>query len=173
MDQTDRISQLERLQRLREAGALTDAEFAHEKSLVLGYAPEAGEPRGRRRTPLILGCLVLAVVGGLVLAATIMPATKMAHATIVHRHTGAALTSAGPAEPTSENTDLATGDDRTAEIDPLPATSRASPAPALLTRWIQLETECDNDERRPESAACQVHDEAAKALQEARGLLKL
>jgi hypothetical protein len=33
---TDQISQLERLQRLREAGALTDAEFAEQKRRVLG-----------------------------------------------------------------------------------------------------------------------------------------
>lgn len=173
MDQTDRISQLERLQKLREAGALTDTEFAQEKSLVLVYSREDNAPAGRRRAPLILGFLALAVVGGLLLAATIMPATKMAHATIVHRKPSSALTPASPAEAASEDTAVASEGGRTAEADPAPVTRRASPVPALLTRWFQLEAECRNGQRSPEGAACRARDDAAAALQEARGLLKL
>ncbi|HEX8239363.1 MAG TPA: SHOCT domain-containing protein [Allosphingosinicella sp.] len=73
---SSRYDELERLQRLRESGALTDEEFQAEKRRLLGHqsiAPEeeAGEaePRApsRRRIWIILGIvgLLLAVVAGL------------------------------------------------------------------------------------------------------------
>lgn len=171
--ETDRISQLERLQRLREAGALTDAEFAREKSQVLGYAPEGGERAGRRRAPMVLGLLVLAVIGGLVLAATIMPAMKMAQTTIVHRHPIAVVTTAGSPDFAGGDTADAAADDQTSEADPASIVSHATPVVGLLTRWGQLEAECRSGQRSPTGATCRARDEMASALHKARGALDL
>jgi hypothetical protein len=75
-----RYDELERLQRLRESGALTDDEFQAEKRRILGHAttepedlppqPEgmaAGEAQSRRPLYLLVGgaTLVIAVVAGL------------------------------------------------------------------------------------------------------------
>lgn len=71
-----RYDELERLQRLRESGALTDEEFQAEKRRLLGHetiapAEEAGEPaeRMQSRLPLYLliggAALVVAIVAGL------------------------------------------------------------------------------------------------------------
>lgn len=73
---SSRYDELERLQRLRESGALTDEEFQTEKRRLLGHqsiAPaeqtETAEPRtpSRRRILMLLGIagLVLAIVAGL------------------------------------------------------------------------------------------------------------
>jgi hypothetical protein len=76
---TSRYDELERLQRLRESGALTDEEFQAEKRRLLGHqsvAPAAEEPEpaeadpkaiARRRLWIILGSagLLVAVVAGL------------------------------------------------------------------------------------------------------------
>lgn len=71
---TSRYDELERLQRLRESGALTDEEFQAEKRRLLGHqsvapeAPEPVEPEGRSRRRLwilLLGAgLAVAVVAG-------------------------------------------------------------------------------------------------------------
>lgn len=71
-----RYDELERLQRLRESGALTDEEFQLEKGRLLGHqsiapAPERkpvqAQARSRRRIWIALGvaALVLAVIAGL------------------------------------------------------------------------------------------------------------
>jgi hypothetical protein len=75
---SSRYDELERLQRLRESGALTDEEFQAEKRRLLGHqavapeeesiGPEAdSEPRSRRALWIALGVagVVLAVVAGL------------------------------------------------------------------------------------------------------------
>ncbi|MGZ8328566.1 MAG: SHOCT domain-containing protein [Allosphingosinicella sp.] len=73
---SSRYDELERLQRLRESGALTDEEFQAEKRRLLGHqsiapAEEAGAPEpqapSRRRIWIVLGvaALVLAVIAGL------------------------------------------------------------------------------------------------------------
>jgi hypothetical protein len=73
---SSRYDEIERLQRLRESGALTDEEFQSEKRRLLGHgtiAPAEGtvaaEPRtlSRRRIWIILGvaALILAVIAGL------------------------------------------------------------------------------------------------------------
>jgi hypothetical protein len=78
---SSRYDELERLQRLRESGALTDEEFQAEKRRLLGHqtiAPAQDsaevEPHApsRRRIWIILGvaALVLAVVAGLLLGRT-------------------------------------------------------------------------------------------------------
>ncbi|MGZ8305571.1 MAG: SHOCT domain-containing protein [Allosphingosinicella sp.] len=73
---SSRYDELERLQRLRESGALTDEEFQAEKRRLLGHqsiapaevggAPEPQAP-SRRRIWIVLGvaALVLAVIAGL------------------------------------------------------------------------------------------------------------
>ncbi|HEX8450435.1 MAG TPA: SHOCT domain-containing protein, partial [Allosphingosinicella sp.] len=76
---SSRYEELERLQRLRESGALTDEEFQAEKRRLLGHrsaAPEAeretveAEPRApsRRRLWIALGAagLLVAIVAGLI-----------------------------------------------------------------------------------------------------------
>ncbi len=73
---SNRYDELERLQRLRESGALTDEEFRAEKSKLLGHQSDSPdevvsvvEPQtsSRRRLWIILGAagLILAVVAGL------------------------------------------------------------------------------------------------------------
>lgn len=77
---TSRYDELERLQRLRESGALSDEEFQAEKRRILGYdavAPEPGpampeteageEAQSRRPLYLLIGgaALVVAIVAGL------------------------------------------------------------------------------------------------------------
>lgn len=73
---SSRYDELERLQRLRESGALTDEEFQAEKRRLLGHqavapAEEAAktgpQPPSRRRIWILLGvaALVLAVIAGL------------------------------------------------------------------------------------------------------------
>ncbi|HEX8064006.1 MAG TPA: SHOCT domain-containing protein [Allosphingosinicella sp.] len=73
---SSRYDELERLQRLRESGALTDEEFQAEKRRLLGHhsvapaeeAVEAGpRPASRRRIWIALGAaaLLLAVIAGL------------------------------------------------------------------------------------------------------------
>jgi hypothetical protein len=77
---TSRYDELERLQRLRESGALSDEEFQGEKRRILGYdavAPEDGsaepaaeamdEPQSRRPLWLLIGgaALLVAIVAGL------------------------------------------------------------------------------------------------------------
>src|SRR3954462_8369378 len=80
---SDRYEALERLQRLRESGALTDEEFQAEKRRLLGHdaSPvqervteiDAGEPR-RSRTPLYVALgaagLAIALAGGLLIGRT-------------------------------------------------------------------------------------------------------
>lgn len=78
---SSRYDELERLQRLRESGVLTDDEFQAEKRRVLGHetlapADEKGEmerlPGSRRRLWIMFGvaALVVAVVAGLLLGRT-------------------------------------------------------------------------------------------------------
>ncbi|MEO7177733.1 MAG: SHOCT domain-containing protein [Allosphingosinicella sp.] len=73
---SSRYDELERLQRLRESGALTDEEFQAEKRRLLGHetvAPAAAEaevrrePPSRRRLWIILGAaaLVVAIAAGI------------------------------------------------------------------------------------------------------------
>jgi hypothetical protein len=83
---SDRYEALERLQRLRESGALTDEEFQAEKRRLLGHDAgpltervteiDTGEPR-RSRTPLYLllgaGAVALAVGGGLLIGRNARP----------------------------------------------------------------------------------------------------
>lgn len=78
---SSRYEELERLQRLRESGALTDEEFQAEKRRLLGHetiapaaeaVPVEPEARSRRAMWIMLGvaALVLAVVAGLLLGRT-------------------------------------------------------------------------------------------------------
>lgn len=69
---TDRLEALERLQRLRESGAISEAEFEREKALLLGGAPAspAAPPLPvRRGTPLwvwvLIGVISVAVIAAL------------------------------------------------------------------------------------------------------------
>lgn len=71
---SSRYDELERLQRLRESGALTDEEFEAEKRRLLGHqavapedAAEAVAPGSRRRLWIVLGAagLLVAVVAGI------------------------------------------------------------------------------------------------------------
>ncbi|HEX8226126.1 MAG TPA: SHOCT domain-containing protein [Allosphingosinicella sp.] len=75
---SSRYDELERLQRLRESGALTDEEFQAEKRRLLGHetiepppdmpaVEEAEEPQSRRPLWLLIGgaALVVAIVAGL------------------------------------------------------------------------------------------------------------
>ncbi|MFL6843861.1 MAG: SHOCT domain-containing protein [Allosphingosinicella sp.] len=79
---SSRYDELERLQRLRESGALTDEEFQAEKRRVLGHGGEPQEPapaptpvfveeqkRSRLKLYLILGgvALLVAIVAGLLI----------------------------------------------------------------------------------------------------------
>ena len=62
MDQ-DQIGRLERLHRLREAGALTDDEFALEKKNILGGLSAIKNQPGRKLAWSVAG-LALAIAGG-------------------------------------------------------------------------------------------------------------
>lgn len=82
---SSRYDEIERLQRLRESGALTDSEFQAEKTRILGHGdsipepmpapaaeegvPVAGEPPSRLPLYLLIGAgiLIVAVVAGLLL----------------------------------------------------------------------------------------------------------
>lgn len=170
MEQIDRIGQLERLQRLREQGALTEAEFAHEKSLVLYDRTVEMQPVRRSRAPLALGLVVLAVGGG-VLLGSLTPTTVANKAPSIIRHHSAA--GAQAASPTSAPLagEGPGSDERfeTADRDGVAATA----VPLIKRRWLKVEAECRNGERSPEDGLCLASNEAARALREARGLLDL
>lgn len=63
---TDRLADLERLQRLREQGALDDEEFAREKTRLMAASAEPAAAPWYRGWPLLAAILALAVIGGAV-----------------------------------------------------------------------------------------------------------
>jgi len=79
----DRYEELERLQRLRESGALTDEEFGAEKQRLLGGLPQAAqtepaEAKGRRWLLVSLAGfgVVIAIVAGIVLGRSAGPGSR-------------------------------------------------------------------------------------------------
>lgn len=82
---SNRIDQLERLTRLHQSGALTDAEFEAEKARLLASAPggQGGDDfadKGKSRLPLLAGVAVVAAVvaGAAWFGAGILPERKVA-----------------------------------------------------------------------------------------------
>lgn len=59
----DSLSQLERLNKLREAGALSDSEFEDQKQAILAGRSRSGSPR----PSLLIGAGVVAVIGAILL----------------------------------------------------------------------------------------------------------
>jgi hypothetical protein len=170
MEQLDRIGQLERLQRLREQGALTKAEFAHEKSLVLYDGMVEIQPVRRSRVPMLLGLAVLAVGGG-VLLGSMTPTTvasKMPNI-IRHHRTVGALAVPPTSGPVTREAPASDEGFKSADRDGVAATA----VPLIKRRWLDVEAECRNGERSPEDGLCLASNEAARALREARGLLDL
>jgi hypothetical protein len=170
MEQIDRIGQLERLQGLREQGALTEAEFAHEKSLVLYNGVAEVQPVRRSRAPLVLGLVVVAMGGG-VLLGSLTPTTVASNAPSIVRHHRAASALAEPPAPAPVTGESPASDEgfETADRDGLAATA----VPLIKRRWLKVEAECRNGERSPEDGLCLASNEAARALRQARGLLDL
>ena len=87
---TDRLADLERLQRLREQGALDDEEFAREKTRLMAASAEPAAAPWYRGWPLLAAILALAVIGGAVAFALSLRTSDPAPTALPTRRPGCA-----------------------------------------------------------------------------------
>lgn len=158
------------MQRLREQGALTEAEFAHEKSLLLYVAAAEVRQVRRSRAPLVLGLIALAVGGGVLLGSGI-PTTEVSKMPSIVKHHRAVTEMAEPPDPAPVTAELPSSDQHFEKADRDDVAAMA--VPLIKRRWLKVEAECRNGERSPDDDLCLASNGAARALKQARGLLDL
>lgn len=152
---TDRISQLERLQKLRADGVLSDAEFAHEKAIVTGVGAAVERAPARKREVVVIALVVFAVLAGAFFAFNFKPTMQATHGDALP----AAKAAAGPelsAAPAGVSAEYPGGD-------------RQTSIPALEARWIKLEDECGRGDQTQDDAVCQSREDVRTEL-EKRGI---